>query len=106
MQRRRGEKIERNFAHQFDTGGMDRLYVRGIENVHKKLLDSSGGFEAARIENLSASFLLGTRLRFVFSGENDANLLRAGRRMDIKEYQLLAENRERVFVSDAFLSSG
>jgi hypothetical protein len=38
MQRRRGEKIERNFAHQFDTGGMDRLYVRGRENVHKKLL--------------------------------------------------------------------
>jgi transposase len=38
MQRARGEKIERNFAHQFDTGGMDRLYVRGIGNVHKKLL--------------------------------------------------------------------
>src|SRR5258708_3391129 len=38
MQQQRGEKIERNFAHQFDTGGMDRLYVRGIENVHKKLL--------------------------------------------------------------------
>jgi transposase len=38
MQRRRGERIERNFAHQFDTGGMDRLWVRGRENVHKKLL--------------------------------------------------------------------
>lgn len=38
MQRKRGEKIERNFAHQFDTGGMDRLWVRGRENVHKKLL--------------------------------------------------------------------
>lgn len=38
MQRQRGEKIERNFAHQFDTGGMDRLYVRGLQNVHKKLL--------------------------------------------------------------------
>jgi hypothetical protein len=38
LQRQRGEKIERNFAHQFDTGGMDRLYVRGLENVHKKLL--------------------------------------------------------------------
>jgi len=38
MQRQRGERIERNFAHQFDTGGMGRLYVRGIENVHKKLL--------------------------------------------------------------------
>jgi transposase len=38
LQRRRGEKIERNFAHQFDTGGLDRLWVRGLENVHKKLL--------------------------------------------------------------------
>ena len=38
LQRRRGERIERNFAHQFDTGGLDRLYVRGKENVHKKLL--------------------------------------------------------------------
>ena len=38
LQSRRGETLERNFAHQFDTGGLDRLYVRGIENVHKKLL--------------------------------------------------------------------
>ena len=38
LQRGRGEKIERNFAHQFDTGGMDRLWLRGLENVHKKLL--------------------------------------------------------------------
>jgi transposase len=38
MQRQRGEKIERNFAHQFDTGGLDRLYVRGLGNVHKKFL--------------------------------------------------------------------
>jgi transposase len=38
MQRQRGEKIERNFAHQFDTGGLDRLWVRGLENVHKKFL--------------------------------------------------------------------
>jgi len=38
LQRQRGERIERNFAHQFDTGGLDRLYVRGTENVHKKFL--------------------------------------------------------------------
>jgi transposase len=38
LQRQRGEKIERNFAHQFDTGGLDRLWVRGLENVHKKFL--------------------------------------------------------------------
>jgi transposase len=38
LQRQRGERIERNFAHQFDTGGLDRLWVRGLENVHKKVL--------------------------------------------------------------------
>jgi transposase len=38
LQAQRGEKIERNFAHQFDTGGMQRLYLRGRENVHKRLL--------------------------------------------------------------------
>lgn len=38
MQKRRGEKVERNFAHQFDTGGMDRLWVRGKDNAHKKFL--------------------------------------------------------------------
>jgi len=38
LQAARGERIERNFAHQFDTGGLDRLYVRGRINVHKKLL--------------------------------------------------------------------
>lgn len=38
LQAARGERIERNFAHQFDTGGLDRLYVRGRINAHKKLL--------------------------------------------------------------------
>jgi transposase len=38
LQRQRGERIERNFGHQFDTGGLDRLYVRGKKNVHKKFL--------------------------------------------------------------------
>src|SRR6202044_2702327 len=38
LQARRGERLERNFAHQFVTGGMAQLYVRGRNNVHKKLL--------------------------------------------------------------------
>src|SRR5579863_7589365 len=38
LQACRGERVERNFAHQFDTGGLDRLYVRGLTNVHKKFL--------------------------------------------------------------------
>jgi transposase len=36
--RRRGEKLERPFAHQYETGGMRRLWVRGLEEVRKKLL--------------------------------------------------------------------
>lgn len=36
--RRRGEKLERPFAHQFETGAMRRLHVRGLEEVRKKLL--------------------------------------------------------------------
>ena len=36
--RGRGEKLERPFAHQFETGAMRRLYVRGLDEVHKKPL--------------------------------------------------------------------
>lgn len=36
--RRRGERVERPFAHLFETGRRRRLHVRGRENVQKKLL--------------------------------------------------------------------
>ena len=36
--RRRGELLERTFAHAYETGALRRLYVRGRENVQKKLL--------------------------------------------------------------------
>ena len=36
--RQRGERSERPFAHQFETGAGRRLHVRGRNNVHKKLL--------------------------------------------------------------------
>jgi len=36
--RRRGERVERSFAHAYETGALRRLYVRGKENVQKKLL--------------------------------------------------------------------
>lgn len=47
LQCQRGEKIERNFAHQFDTGGMDRLYLRGREIIHKRLLVQAAGCNLA-----------------------------------------------------------
>lgn len=36
--RQRGERLERSFAHQFESGALRRLYVRGRHNVLKKLL--------------------------------------------------------------------
>jgi transposase len=36
--RRRGELVERTFAHAYETGALRRLYVRGKQNVHKRLL--------------------------------------------------------------------
>jgi DDE family transposase len=35
---RRGERVERTFAHAYETGALRRLYVRGKQNVQKKLL--------------------------------------------------------------------
>ena len=38
LQRRRGELVERPFAHQYVTGGLRRVWVRGHENVRKRVL--------------------------------------------------------------------
>ena len=42
--RRRGETIERSFAHLYDTGGMRRTHLRGHTNILKRLLIHAGGF--------------------------------------------------------------
>ncbi len=34
----RGEMVERTFAHMYETGGMRRVFVRGHENVRKRVL--------------------------------------------------------------------
>ena len=36
--RRRGEKLERTFAHLLETGGLRRVHVRGHEEVRKRML--------------------------------------------------------------------
>ena len=38
LQRLRGEMVERTFAHMYETGGMRRVWVRGRENVRKRVL--------------------------------------------------------------------
>ncbi len=42
--RRRGEYLERTFAHTYDTGGMRRTHLRGHRNILKRLLIHAGGF--------------------------------------------------------------
>lgn len=42
--RRRGEWVERSFAHVLDRGGMRRAWLRGRENVHKRYLIHVAGF--------------------------------------------------------------
>jgi transposase len=42
--RRRGEMVERSFAHILDRGGMRRAFLRGRENIHKRYLIHVAGF--------------------------------------------------------------
>jgi len=42
--RRRGELLERSFAHCYDTGGMRRTHLRRHENILKRLLVHAAGF--------------------------------------------------------------
>jgi transposase len=44
LQRRRGELTERSFAHLYDTGGMRRVYLRGRDNILKRVLVQAGAF--------------------------------------------------------------
>ena len=44
LQRQRSELVERPFAHQFATGGLRRIFVRGHANVRKRLLIHVCGF--------------------------------------------------------------
>ena len=42
--RRRGELLERGFAHELNTGGMRRTHLRGHQNILKRMLIHVGGF--------------------------------------------------------------
>jgi transposase len=44
LMRQRGERVERSFAHVYDTGGMRRTHLRGHTNILKRVLIHAGGF--------------------------------------------------------------
>lgn len=47
--RKRGEVLERSFAHVYDTGGMRRVHLRGKENVAKRALLQGAAFNLSLI---------------------------------------------------------
>ena len=49
LMRCRGERIERSFAHVYDTGGMRRTHLRGHTNILKRLLIHVSGFNLGLI---------------------------------------------------------
>ena len=54
--KKRGELIERSFAHCYETGAMRRVYLRGRENVWKRQLIHVGAFNLSLVfrQNLGA----------------------------------------------------
>ena len=44
LMRRRGEYVERTFAHVYDTGGLRRTHLRGHQNILKRLLVHASAF--------------------------------------------------------------
>ena len=47
--RKRGELIERSFAHLYDTGGMRRVHLRGQDNIAKRVLVHAAAFNLSLI---------------------------------------------------------
>jgi transposase len=47
--RKRGEYLERPFAHQYETGGLRRMHVRGRNNVSKRVVLQAAAFNLALI---------------------------------------------------------
>jgi transposase len=50
--RSRGEKLERTFAHCYETGGMRRLFLRGRENAAKRVLVHAAAFNVGLLMRL------------------------------------------------------
>jgi transposase len=51
--KKRGELIERSFAHCYETGGMRRTHLRGRENILKRQLIHVGAFNLSLIFRLT-----------------------------------------------------
>lgn len=49
LMRQRGSRLERSFAHCYETGGMRRTHLRGHQNILKRLLIHDAGYNLALV---------------------------------------------------------
>jgi transposase len=49
LMRKRGELVERSFAHLYDTGGMRRVHLRGKDNIAKRALLHAAAFNLSLV---------------------------------------------------------
>ena len=85
--RRRGELLERSFAHCYETGGMRRCHLWGRENILKRQLVHVGAFNLSLI------------LELLGAGTPRELKNRAGRVVSVR--CRILRYRARVFVSSA-----
>jgi transposase len=103
--RGRGEKVERQFAHGYETGGMRRTHLRGHSNIEKRLLVHYAGFNLGLLmrevlgtgtpRGLQGRSLAAFWALFVFSWLSD-RLRRAFDRLQIAIRVILAKRPRSV----------
>jgi transposase len=49
MMKRRGELVERSFAHLYETGRMRRVHIRGRQNILKRVVVQAAGFNLSLV---------------------------------------------------------
>jgi transposase len=62
LMRRRGELIERSFAHTYETGAMRRLHLRRRDNIAKRVLIHAAGFNLGLLMRVRFGLLKPRRL--------------------------------------------
>lgn len=67
LMRKRGELIERSFAHNYETGAMRRTHLKRHDNISKRLLVHVGGFNLSLVMRKLTGLGKPRRLQGLFS---------------------------------------
>jgi len=68
LMRKRGELLERSFAHNYETGAMRRLHLRHRENIAKRVLIHTAGFNLGLLMRVKYGLIKPRRLSDAVDG--------------------------------------